>query len=234
MNRTKIDWCDYTWNPVVGCLHGCPYCYARKIAERFKGGKAYPFGFEPTSHLSKRINEPMLVKQPSKIFVCSMADLFGDWSWKVPWNGGVVSGDAVINSVLEIVKKCPQHTFLFLTKNPKRYRRFNLPPNAWAGATVTVQDDLERIGYLPLEGNRFISIEPLLGEINFAKRPYRSAIPFVDWIIIGAQTGPGAVVPNQKWVQSIIDQARARGIPVFVKENVHWPEVIREFPEVRA
>jgi len=55
MNRTKIDWCDYTWNPVVGCLHGCPYCYARRMAERFKGGKAYPFGFEPTSHLSKRI-----------------------------------------------------------------------------------------------------------------------------------------------------------------------------------
>ena len=73
MNDTKIEWCDMTWNPVTGCLHGCEYCYARRIAERFgkmkwptnelhvldqpkerttKGGAnviaAYPFGFEPT------------------------------------------------------------------------------------------------------------------------------------------------------------------------------------------
>lgn len=35
MNKTKIDWCDSTWNPVTGCLHGCEYCYARAIANRF-------------------------------------------------------------------------------------------------------------------------------------------------------------------------------------------------------
>lgn len=35
--KTKIDWADATWNPVTGCLHGCEYCYARKIANRFKG-----------------------------------------------------------------------------------------------------------------------------------------------------------------------------------------------------
>lgn len=35
MNKTKIEWCDSTWNPVTGCLHNCEYCYARKIAERF-------------------------------------------------------------------------------------------------------------------------------------------------------------------------------------------------------
>lgn len=35
MNNTKIDWATRSWNPVTGCLHGCPYCYARKIAERF-------------------------------------------------------------------------------------------------------------------------------------------------------------------------------------------------------
>ena len=35
MNNTKIDWADMTWNPLTGCYHGCTYCYARKIAERF-------------------------------------------------------------------------------------------------------------------------------------------------------------------------------------------------------
>lgn len=38
MNKTKIEWCDSTWNPVTGCLHGCEYCYARKQVNRFKGG----------------------------------------------------------------------------------------------------------------------------------------------------------------------------------------------------
>lgn len=37
MNKTKIDWCDSTWNPVTGCFHDCEYCYARSIATRFGG-----------------------------------------------------------------------------------------------------------------------------------------------------------------------------------------------------
>ena len=43
MDNTKIDWADMSWNPVTGCRHGCPYCYARQIATRYggwtKGGK---------------------------------------------------------------------------------------------------------------------------------------------------------------------------------------------------
>lgn len=35
--KTKIDWCDSTWNPVTGCEHNCEYCYARGIANRFGG-----------------------------------------------------------------------------------------------------------------------------------------------------------------------------------------------------
>lgn len=65
MNKTKIEWCDSTWNPVTGCLHGCEYCYASKIANRFGCGmnvphvlcepiksngrvQSYPLGFTPT------------------------------------------------------------------------------------------------------------------------------------------------------------------------------------------
>lgn len=39
MNKTSIEWAKnpdgtqgYTWNPVTGCLNGCEYCYARKLA----------------------------------------------------------------------------------------------------------------------------------------------------------------------------------------------------------
>ena len=37
MNKSLIEWCDFTWNPVTGCQHGCPYCYATKQANRFSG-----------------------------------------------------------------------------------------------------------------------------------------------------------------------------------------------------
>lgn len=37
MNKTRIEWTDYTWNPVTGCLHRCPYCYADRQVERFSG-----------------------------------------------------------------------------------------------------------------------------------------------------------------------------------------------------
>lgn len=72
MEKSKIDWCDSTWNPVTGCLHGCEYCYARGISERFgrkytSGGievlehpyvlngkkQPYPFGFRATFHKYK-------------------------------------------------------------------------------------------------------------------------------------------------------------------------------------
>ena len=93
MNKTKIDWATMSWNPVTGCRHGCPYCYARRTAHRFDAGcvdpdpladglhvleekiKAtpYPYGFEPTMH-RYRLNQPERQAEPQTVFVCSMAD----------------------------------------------------------------------------------------------------------------------------------------------------------------
>ena len=145
--KTKIDWCDATWNPVTGCLHGCEYCYASRMADRFGGfdpegspnwrifeeprtkaligrvdemqvkcdkrGRTvvapYPFRFTPTFH-AYRLDKPQHWKKPRTIFVCSMADLFGDW---VP--------DEWIAEVFQACEAAPQHRYLFLTKNPARY-----------------------------------------------------------------------------------------------------------------
>lgn len=133
--KTKIDWCDSTWNPVTGCLNGCKYCYAEKIANRFsdpsnrgllfladdftyetsiKPKYAYPYGFRPSFH-RYRLDEPEKMKKSSKIFVVSMGDLFGDW---VP--------DEWIQKVFDACKKAPWHKYLFLTKNPKRYMQVML------------------------------------------------------------------------------------------------------------
>ena len=142
----------------------CPYCYAEKVARRFTHDRNkvtdQPDPFTPQFH-PDRLSEPAKVKKPSKIFVGSMGDLFGDW---VP--------EEWIEAVIRAAMDCGQHTFIFLTKNPKRYHEFGLwPPNCWVGTTVTNQADAdERIPWLlqvdaPV---RFVSLEPLLSSIDIS------------------------------------------------------------------
>ena len=99
MNKTKIEWTDYTWNSITGCEYNCFYCYARRIAMRFNGH------FKPTFH-PDRITQPHKLKKPSKIFVCSMVDLFGDW---IP--------DLWIEAVLATIK----YTNIFYKNNIKKF-----------------------------------------------------------------------------------------------------------------
>ena len=212
MNKTKIDWCDMTWNPVTGCLHNCPYCYAKKISMRFTGN------FEPTFH-ENRLNEPQKVKTPQEVFVCSMADLFGDW---VP--------DKWIEEVFTACEKAPWHKYLFLTKNPKRwvglfksiYFTDDVIDKMWFGQTLPT---LKQPNYAWAVPNHFISIEPLLEEPKIDK-----GILFgTSWVIIGQQTNP-TVVPKDEWVQAIIDECHKNNVPVFVKKPLYERFPIQEYP----
>lgn len=240
MNKTKIDWCDSTWNPVTGCMHGCEYCYASGIATRFGGnslgvnhvlnepfvakGKVqpYPFGFVPTLHRYK-LNE-YAGKKGRNIFVCSMADLFGLW---VP--------DSWIEEVFKACEKAPQHNYLFLTKNPERFAEYGMPidKNLWYGTSICKKEDISKFKYLPLGGNKFVSIEPILEDLEVAD----SAIfNYVDWFIIGAETGrrKDKVVPEREWIGDIVNECRKAEIPVFMKSSLSeiWGEpLIQEFPK---
>ena len=176
MNKTKIDWATMSWNPLTGCRHGCPYCYARRTAHRFDKGlkdpaplpgglhvlekkiKAtpYPYGFEPTLH-RYRLNQPERVEEPQTVFVCSMSDLFGKWvptSW--------------IAQVIDACLRAPQHRYLFLTKNPARYLELDhlalLPhgENFWYGSTVANRDAAAMYPMPWANINTFWSMEPLL------------------------------------------------------------------------
>jgi len=225
MNKTAIEWCDYTWNPVTGCLHDCPYCYARKIAERFKGSKAWPQGFEPMfhpdrldapRHVGRQYNCLESMAKGSTVFVCSMADLFGSW---VP--------EEWIIRVMEAAKRVPRHTYIFLTKNPSRYLfipgSYLDQKNFWFGTTVTGGDrpSLERMDSLrKLPAlNKFISFEPLLG----GSREWD--LSDIKQVIVGAQTNP-SIVPDGVAIRCIVLAAHEANADVFFKDSmngVSWP-----------
>ncbi len=245
-DKTKIDWCDSTWNPVTGCYHDCQYCYARNIAHRFSGGGenwtddkiivlderkydefeenralAYPYGFKPTLHRYKL--DEYATKKGRNIFVCSMADLFGNW---VP--------DSWLDEVFEACEKAPQHNYLFLTKNPKRYIDYDVScdRNKWYGTSICKNTDMKKCEHLPLRANKFISIEPILECLDIISSPI---INWVDWVIVGAETGrrKDKVIPQRKWIEDIVNECKANEKPVFMKSSLAdiWGEpLIQKFP----
>ena len=129
--------------------------------------------------------------------------------------------DSWIEDVLYACAKHPQHNYLFLTKNPKRYTQYGVPSgkgNMWYGTTVTNSEDMERIYQLPSLLNTFASIEPLLEDID----ENISALKYLNWIIIGAETGhrKEKVIPEFEWIKRIVVEADYNGIPVFMKDSL--------------
>lgn len=212
MNKTKIEWTDYTWNPIVGCLNNCPYCYARKIAKRFYGD------FKPRFY-EERLREPYKLKKPSKIFVCSMGEMFGEW----------VSSDWIAK-IFKVIRENPHHTFQILTKRPENPLLiiWKIPQNCWLGFTNTGADNRGMIKFyeLPINNLKFVSYEPLLHRCDC------SILKEINWIIIGAQTNPYKP-PEKEWIKDILIQADRINIPVFMKNNLkpYWEgEFRQEFP----
>jgi protein gp37 len=217
-----ISWARWSWNPVTGCLHGCPYCYAREIAtsERFKG--SFPAGFTPLFH-TERLDAPANTVVPAaheddpawrRVFVCSMADLYGRW---VP--------DEWIGHVHQAMLASPQWQYILLTKFPARYVGLDLPPGAWVGTSV---DEQKRVriaedAFRQIDGVKvkWLSLEPLREPLEF------SDFSMFEWVVIGAQTEtrqPTGVVPAFRppfdWVARIYLQAKEAGCRVHLKPNL--------------
>jgi protein gp37 len=244
---TRIEWATHTWNPITGCSpisEGCAHCYARRMANRLRGRFGYPEDdpFRVTLH-EDRLEEPLIWKKPRRVFTCSMGDLFHEgvaWEW-------------IDRVFIAISKSDPRHTFILLTKRPfsaLRYRndgmiwyqlgagkrRLESDQRLWFGTTTENQKWYEHRVSAMLQfpaGKHFISAEPLLGPLDLSAH-----IDRLDWVIVGAETGPGARPLKIEWVESIIGQCKEARVPVFVKklgqagEGIKWkPEDYREWPE---
>ncbi len=253
---TKIEWClnpdgspGETWNPITGCLKGCEYCYARKLAEtrlrsRMLGNNniaepdpdvdfdmgangMFTNPFYPRfwqGRLDKFVHKGTY-RPPRKrkgIFVCSLADLFG-----------IGVPEAWTGKVLSAIWANPLHRFYLLTKQPQNLAKWSpFPGNCWVGVSVTNPGELVEAynELICIDAKvKYVSLEPLL-EWGDLYETYACRLPFlfgkadypdngIDWVIIGAQTKP-TVMPNIDWVRDIVEAADKAGIPVFLKNSL--------------
>lgn len=224
-SNESIEWALWSWNPVTGCEHNCPYCYARDIADRFYEAKFTPSlwpnrlrAARNTIYPAEKINKSLQDRSRTgrvravglkNVFVCSMADLFGRWVPK-EW----------IEAVLKEVRENKQWNFLFLTKFPIRLSEFDFPDNAWVGTTVDCQarvKNAEKAFSKVQAGVKWLSCEPLIEPLQFED------LSMFDWVIIGGasrSTKTPEWEPPSEWVVDLDKAAREAGCQVYHKSNL--------------
>ena len=212
---SAIEWTDATWNPVTGCTKisaGCDHCYAERFSERFRGTRGHPFerGFDLTLR-PERLAQPLHWRQPRMIFVNSMSDLFHK---EIP--------NEFITRVFDTMEQARRHTFQVLTKRSslmrdflrRRYGTNRGPAHMWFGVSIEDGSRTSRVKHLreAPAGVRFLSIEPLIGDIGTLD------LTGIDWVIVGGESGPGARPMQAQWVRAIRDQCHANDVAFFFKQ----------------
>jgi len=245
MGKTKIEWADETWNPVIGCSkisEGCKNCYAERIHTRrhqawLDGWKSAPrqyhCSFGVTQFFNRRLEEPLHWRKPRKVFCCSMGDLF----YKNVSTAFILK---VLNTMEQVnanrIRAGQEpHRFMVLTKRARRMREVleswfdefqanKIDPvgvrSIWFGVSLSSSLRIDRVVDLtsiksPVPIVRFISAEPLLGFIDLREL---GLIEKIDWIIAGGETGPNAREMAPMWVRKMRDQAVEYGVPFFFKQ----------------
>jgi len=244
-NSEGIGWCSYTSNILRGCFHDCKWkmpdgniaiCYAKMVAERVASA-AYPQGFARNYGLNiTEFDKWMSHKEPEKIFIDSMADTMGSW----------VSDEDIL-TILYWCGQARQHTFQLLTKNAPRLLKFKdeFPKNVWIGVSsppdfflgkeLTQQQKekmlIRSLGVLlelPPEIVTFASFEPLSWDVSKIVSTYPVAL---SWAIIGAASnGKTTYQPNPEHINRLLDVLDASNIPVYMKSNLKWDVMRKEFP----
>jgi len=237
--KKTIGWADYSWNPMTGCSpvsEGCEHCYARALVKRFPqihGFKGCGVPWEPVESVPipfstpvfhpERLGEPMKIKKPARIFVCSISDLFHEKA--------IVDAQS---GVWDVAYCYPQHTFIILTKRPKiayqvlqktNYFGHGVLPNVWIGVSVEntfwANIRIHELLRIPA-AKHIVSVEPMLDAINFCWWIRR-----VSWVIAGPETGRGARPCKDEWIDSLAHICSVAWVAFYDKRKNYirheWP-----------
>lgn len=243
--KTKIQWCDSTCNPTMGC-EGCELwnstvkkCYAGTLHNRFGGVTVgYAPTFENVTKFPGRTNEaagwsdltrtlrgdkPWLNNYPRLIFVSDMSDALSR----------SVEFEYLNQQIIQVVttKAGGRHQWLWLTKRPERMAHFSKwlletgtkwPANLWAGTSITNQKTTSRIRHLLQVGDectiRFLSVEPQYEDVHLAEW-----LPRLDWVIQGGESGFGARPFDINWARSLAADCKSSGVAYFLKQLGAFP-----------
>ena len=238
--KTKIQWCDSTVNPTMGC-EGCELwspgrktCYAGTLHVRFGGvTPGYAPTFEQVTQFPGRMaqaaswsdltgkprqDKPWLKGLPRLIFVSDMSDSL---SSSVPFE---YLESEIVRAVASKAGK--RHHWLWLTKRPERMaelsqwlkeRGMTWPRNLWVGTSITSQATTGRIKSLLRVGDdktiRFLSVEPQVEAIDLA--PWLSHL---EWVIQGGESGRKARTFDIAWAMDLSQQCQTAGVRYFLKQ----------------
>lgn len=246
---TAIEWCDHTFNPWEGCQKvspGCDHCYAEARNQRFGGGTATNWGPGAPRRKTSTANwsKPRKWQRDAhifyevygrrqRVFCSSLADVFDnavDPSWRA--------------DLWQLIRDTPALDWQLLTKRPQNIQKMlpafwdEIRDRIWLGTSTENQTEADRrVWWLtevrPLPAVRFLSVEPMLGEITFrwAKwHPISSKLASnhldglrdLDWIIVGGESGPDARPMHPDWVRMIRDQCKEANVPFLFKQWGEW------------
>jgi len=223
--NSKIEWCDHTFNPWIGCQKvspGCDNCYAEAMMDhRYKKVQWGAHG-ERKRTSEQNWKKPIQWNAQARafrkenghrprVFCASLADVFDnqvDSSWR--------------NDLFALIRKCNKLDWLVLTKRPENIEKM-LPsdwrdgyPNVWLGTTAEDQTQFDfrwkRLKKVPAV-IRFISYEPALGPVRL---PSNGSLP--DWLISGGESGAGARTLRPQWVRDVIADCHRFGVAPFHKQ----------------
>ena len=245
--NSKIEWCDHTFNPWIGCTKvspGCQHCYAEAFARRYNKAEWGPTAQRVrTSDANWR--KPLAWNRKAKqegrryrVFCASLADVFEDHAWVNQWR----------ISLLELMEATDGLDWLLLTKRPENVKPlieraagrsaesfFERNPHVWIGASMEDEQQADKRARTLLEipaRVRFASLEPLLGPVNLLPyviprfnedsplyEPWRNGI---EWVIVGGESGPHARPMQPEWVRDIRDLCVQFGVAFLFKQWGEW------------
>jgi protein gp37 len=242
-DKSKIEWTDATWNPVVGCTavsRGCKNCWARRVFNR-----SYVGPFNQPRCFNLRLDWPLRLGRIDQKARRIAAALMGDLFHKDVPTDFIVKVFAIIYRA-QLVNR---HIFQILTKRPERMREIisslhgTVPgmkalawedfwplPNVWLG--VSIEDQATADERIPLllqtpAAVRWVSYEPALGPIDFRAylidKLYRCQNAYaLDWVVAGGESGPKATPMKAEWARSVRDQCQVHHVPFFFKQWGEW------------